>query len=212
MNIQSDISLVTLTRQGDQTAFRHLVEMYQRPIYSLCYRMLGDAGAAEDAAQEVFIRAYYKLEWYDQERKFSTWLYAIASHYCLDQLKLKRRRLQPVSLEALPGWQRISGQPQVQPERLLLQAETTSEVQNLLASLRPAYRLPVILKYWHDMSCEEIAQTLDTSVSAIKSKLFRARKTMAQALKQQAASDPASNPVQASFGQLAVAGGYLCSS
>ena len=177
-NPNDDIHWVMLTKQGARSAFSQLVAAYQGPIYTLCYRMLGDSLAAEDATQEVFIRAYFKLDTYDEGRKFSTWLYAIASHYCLDQLK--RRRLTLISWESLGAWQQPPAQPGAQPERTLLTKESEEEVHRLLEALRPAYRMPVILKYWHGMSCEEIAQALNTSVSAVKSKLFRARKMMAK--------------------------------
>ena len=77
--------------KGDDLAFSRLVEAYQRPVYNLCYRMMGNANDAEDAAQETFIRAYKALNRYDPSRKFSTWLLSIASNYCIDQHR--RRKL-----------------------------------------------------------------------------------------------------------------------
>ncbi len=90
-------------RQGDEQAFAELVEAYQRPVFNLCYRMLGDAGEAEDAAQESFLRAHRNMRRYDPTRSFSTWLLSIASHYCIDQLR--RRRLPVDSLEELEPWE-----------------------------------------------------------------------------------------------------------
>ena len=75
------------TTNGDSTAFNYIADKYQQPVYNLCYRMLGNAHDAEDAAQEVFIRAYAKLDTYDDTAKFSTWLFSIASHYCIDRLR-----------------------------------------------------------------------------------------------------------------------------
>jgi len=77
-------------RRGDQTAFSRLVEAYQRPVYNLCYRMLGNAPEAEDAAQETFVRMYTKLHTYQPDRKLSSWVLSIASHYCIDRLRLRR--------------------------------------------------------------------------------------------------------------------------
>lgn len=173
---------VTLVKKGDNAAFCKIVEKYQRPVYNLCYRMLGNTDEAEDAAQEVFLRAYVKLDSCDDKRQFSTWLFSIASHYCLDKWRKRRTRLalwdDVVSLYYF-------SQHTVQPERAVLETEVTQEVHDLLKTLQPDYRLVVILKYWHTMSYQEIAQTLDTSVSAIKSKLFRARKMMAQTVTRQ---------------------------
>ena len=73
--------------EGDDDAFAQLVELYQKPVYNLCYRMLGTPGDAEDAAQEAFLRAYKNLRRYDRNRSFATWLLSIASHYCIDQLR-----------------------------------------------------------------------------------------------------------------------------
>lgn len=166
-----------MAKQGHSNAFSKIVEKYQRPVYNLCYHMLDDATNAEDATQEVFIRAYFKLHTYDESRQFSTWLFAIASHYCLDRLKMRRVGL--VSWDDLSSRHTISSQGANQPERAFIKAELMAEVRHLLQTLYPEYRTAIILKYWYDMSYEEIAETMETTTSAIKSRLFRARKMMA---------------------------------
>jgi RNA polymerase sigma-70 factor (ECF subfamily) len=168
---------ITLAKNGSRVAFNHIVEKYQQPIYNLCYRMLNNGNDAEDAAQEVFMRAYLKLDSYAETHKFSTWLFSIASHYCID--RLRKKRFQLVSWDDLAPWYPFPSQDSAQPEGTLLKAEADREVRVLLDALSPDYRTIVILKYWHTMSCQEIAQTLGTTVSAIKSKLFRARRMMA---------------------------------
>jgi RNA polymerase sigma-70 factor (ECF subfamily) len=92
--------LIARARAGDETAFSLLVESYQGAIYNLCYRMLGDAAEAEDAAQEVFLRAYSRLSSYDPARPFKTWLFSIASHHSID--RLRKRRLIWLSIEDEP--------------------------------------------------------------------------------------------------------------
>jgi RNA polymerase sigma-70 factor (ECF subfamily) len=168
---------LTQTKNGDRTAFSNIVEKYQRPVHNLCYRMLSNADDAEDAAQEVFTRAYSKLDTYDDTGKFSTWLFSIASHYCID--KLRRRHFRLVQWDDLGSWYHLPDQGTPQPEEVLIQTEITQEIRILLNLLPPDYRMAVILKYWYAMPYQEIAQTLETTVSAIKSKLFRARKMMA---------------------------------
>ena len=170
---------VSQAQQGNRKAFTKIVEAYQRPVYNVCYRMLGNAVEAEDAAQEVFVRAFFKLDTYDSGRKFSSWLFSIASHYAIDQLR--KRRMQVISWDDLPPWRWLPDENSPQPEEYLLKDEATQEVHALLDTLPADYRAAVILKYWHNMPYEEIAQTLSTTVSAIKSKLFRARKMLAQA-------------------------------
>jgi len=168
-------------QKGDQTAFMHIVDAYQRPVYNLCYRMLGDPTEAEDAAQETFLRAYTKLDSYQQTRKFSSWLLSIASHYCID--RLRRRRFQMVSWDDLPPWRWLPD-TEPQPEEVTLTRERQAALRDLLAELPADYRAAIVLRYWHDMSYDEIADTLDTTVSAIKSRLFRARQMMATVAEQ----------------------------
>jgi len=162
-------------QKGDQAAFMHIVDAFQRPVYNLCYRMLGDVTQAEDAAQETFLRVYTKLNTYKHERKFSSWLLSIASHYCIDQLR--RRRYQMVSWDDLPPWRWLPANDP-EPENIVLTHEAHDSLRVLLDALPPDYRAAVILRYWHDMSYEEIAEMLETTVSAIKSRLFRAKQMM----------------------------------
>lgn len=171
-------------RDGNKEAFSRLVEAYQTPVYNLAYRMLGNRGEAEEAAQEAFLRAYSRLHRYDPAYKFSTWMLSIASNYCIDILR--KRRITWLSLdEPLPAEfapQLSSSRPD--PERALEHAEIEDQVRALLDELQPDYRAAVILRYWYELSYEEIAETMDTTVSAIKSRLFRARKMLAAAAQQ----------------------------
>lgn len=168
---------LALTRKGESTAFSHIVEKYQQPVYNLCYRMLNNPNDAEDAAQEVFVRAFFKLDSYDDTAKFSTWLFSIASHYCIDTLR--KRRLNLVQWGDLGAWYQFPDRDTPPPEKVLLEAEAAQEIRVLLNLLPPDYRVAIILKYWYAMSYQEIAQLLETTVGAIKSKLFRARRMLA---------------------------------
>jgi RNA polymerase sigma-70 factor (ECF subfamily) len=174
---------LTRARCGDDAAFTRLVEAYQRPVFNLCYRMLGDAGEAEDAAQETFIRVYTRLASYDPERKFLSWLLAIASHYCID--RLRQRRYSLVSWDALSLYDRLlRPNPQLGPEEVALRHEVQCQAQALLEALPPDYRAVVVLRYWHELSYREIAETLTITLPAVKSRLFRARHLMVQMVAQ----------------------------
>lgn len=163
--------------QGDDDAFAALVEAYQRPVYNLCYRMLGNSEQeAEDAAQETFWRAYQALRRYDPQRSFVTWLLSIAAHYCIDQQR--RRRIPLTSIDDL--LEETLPCPASNPEALTGQAQEAEALRTLLQDLSPTDRAAVILRYWYDFSEEEIARTLSLSVSAVKSRLHRARLTLAQ--------------------------------
>ena len=109
--MEEEQAWIQRAQAGDQEAFACLVEAYQIAVYNLAYRMLGNAVEAEDAAQETFIRVYTRLDTYDSERKFSSWLLAIASHYCID--RLRQRRLGLLSLDELPPlrWLASSSRP-----------------------------------------------------------------------------------------------------
>jgi RNA polymerase sigma-70 factor (ECF subfamily) len=163
---------------GDQSAFTCLVEAYQTPVYNLAYRMLGNSVEAENAAQETFIRMYTKLDTYDPQRKFSSWLLAIASHYCVDLLR--RRRMNYLSLDDLPPMVELSMPKTAQPEQVVVREQDAGAVQKLLEALPPNYRTPVVLRYWYDMSYREIAETMGVTESTIKTRLHRARAKLAQ--------------------------------
>ncbi len=166
-------------RQGDKIAFGKLIEAYQGPVFNLAYRMLNNAREAEEAAQEAFIRAYTRLESYNPAHKFSTWLLSITSNYCIDQIRKRRAILLSID-EPLPPHPALTSDQAKRPESQLIMSEKQEMVQTLLADLAPDYRQAVVLRYWHEMSYDEIAEIMDTTVSAIKSRLFRARKQLAE--------------------------------
>jgi RNA polymerase sigma-70 factor, ECF subfamily len=161
---------------GDETAYANIVETYQRPVFNLCYRMLGDPIDAEDAAQETFWRAYQALNRYDTRRSFPTWLLSIAAHYCIDQQR--KRRIPILSVDLLP--EEDAPDPAPNPEKVVSELEETSQMRRLLSKLGPQDRAAVVLRYWYEFSEEEIARTLSLTVSAVKSRLHRARKELAQ--------------------------------
>jgi RNA polymerase sigma-70 factor (ECF subfamily) len=185
--VVTDQELVSQVLAGDQYAFAELVERYQQPVYNLTYRMLNNAGEAEDAAQEAFLRAYQHIKRYDPERSFKTWLLSIASNYCID--RIRKRRLTWLSIdEPLPPHPSLTS-PETGPESAAVLDERNATIERMLAELAPDYRAAVALRYWYDMSYTEIAETLDTTESAIKSRLFRARQMLAERMKTSEAAD-----------------------
>jgi RNA polymerase sigma-70 factor (ECF subfamily) len=177
MNTDEEKVWVEQAREGDQRAFGLLVQAYQKPVFNLTYRMLGNAQEAEDAAQETFLRAYSSLRQYQPEHKFSTWLFAIANHHCID--RLRKRRVSFVSIEDNPVLENMSGESPL-PERQALLREQSAEMQKLLHELEPEYRLPLVLRYWEEYSYEEIAAAMNITVAAVKSRLFRGRQQIAK--------------------------------
>ena len=168
--------------QGDHQAFAHLVETYKTPVYNLAYRMLHSRSEAEDAAQEIFLRAYTKLATYDHQRRFSTWLLSIASNYCIDVLR--RRRATFVNIDdvafALPS--EVAG-----PERSAINQEQRDAVARAISRLPDTYRLVTVLRYYHDLSYEEIERITNLSEATVNTRLFRARRQLEELLEAEGA-------------------------
>lgn len=170
----AELEWIEKARSGDDEAFANLVGAYQVPVYNLCYRILGDRLDAEDAAQEVFLKAYRNLRRYDAERPFVNWLLKIASNHAIDHLR--RRRARPATdlteveaaADASPG-----------PEAALALDERREMVMETTRRLSPKDRALIVLRYWYDYSYEEMAAALSLSTSAVRSRLHRARMTMA---------------------------------
>lgn len=162
---------------GDHAAFGQLMHRYAGAVYNLAYRMLGSAEDAEDASQEIFLRAYTRLASFDRQRRFSTWLLSIGSNYCID--RLRRRRFAWMTLDdaafALPSKERS-------PERIALDHEQQAIIQRALQQMPEHYRMVTVLRYWSDLSYEEIASVTGLPESTIKTRLHRARHMLAKAL------------------------------
>lgn len=178
--IPDEAHFIEQARRGDAGAFARLVEQYQSAVYSVARRMLGDDAEAEDAAQETFLRAYRQLRTYDPHRRFVPWLLSITTHYCVD--RLRRRRFAGPSLDDDERWDEQWAADVPDPDERLLAEDRAAEAQRLLDGLPPNYRAVVVLKYWRDLSVEEIARATGESVSNVKVKLHRARQAMAKAM------------------------------
>ncbi|MDW8327906.1 MAG: sigma-70 family RNA polymerase sigma factor [Anaerolineales bacterium] len=192
---------ITRARAGDETAFSPLVERYQAAVYNLCYRMLGEPHEAEDAAQETFLRAYAQLRRYDPARSFKTWLLSIAGHHCIDRLRKRRQTWLSIEDDELPPHPNLR-EPNPGPEELIVRREQSAAIQKHLACLAPPDRQVIVMRYWYDLSYEEIAQATGTTVSAVKSRLHRARGHLAERLTSATSNvpRPATRPVLATEG------------
>jgi RNA polymerase sigma-70 factor, ECF subfamily len=176
--VKDERALVVQAQQGSEEAFTQLVEAHQSHVYNLCYRMLGEAQAAEDASQETFLRAFQHLHRYDHGRPFATWLLSIAAHYCID--RLRRRKFSFLSTDDSEDGDPIElPDPEApSPEGEVVHREQREQIQGLLQHLNSVDRAAVVLRYWHDCSEVEIADTLHITVSAVKSRLHRARREL----------------------------------
>lgn len=181
VEVLSDTALVELVLGGTQDAFAILVERYKDAVQNLAYRMLSNATEAEDVTQEVFVRAYTQLATYKPAHKFSTWLLSIASHLAIDQLR--RRRFLALPLEDVPflEWMADLG---AGPEQSILAGEQQDEIQAYLQRLHSKYRAVIVLRYWYDLSYDEIATALNLTQPLVKARLHRARELLARYMRE----------------------------
>ena len=171
---------VLQAQQGNDEAFTNLVETYQKPIYNLCYRMVGEPEEAEDAAQETFLRAYQNLHRYDPSRSFGTWILSIAAHYCIDRLRKRKFAMFSMDAENEDGSSfELPDPASPDPEVESVKQEERDRLHLLLKDLDATDRAAVIMRYWYDFSEVEIASSLKLTVSAVKSRLHRSRRALA---------------------------------
>jgi RNA polymerase sigma-70 factor, ECF subfamily len=183
MQSPDDLILLNRFKIGDASAFGEIVLKYQNKIFNLCRYMLGNAHDAEDAAQDVFLKAFQALPRFQPEASLYTWLYRIATNTCIDYKK------KPV-FESLFGsseegerlvHDRASDAPS--PEKLYQSKQIDRALQEGLGRLSPKLRAIIILKEIEELSYEEIADTLDISMGTVKSRIARAREELQKFLK-----------------------------
>jgi len=167
-----EAELIQRAKQGDLDCFNRLVERYQREVYNLCLRMLGNAPAAEDATQDAFFSAFRGIGKF-RGGSFRAWLFRIAANACRDQLRLLRRR-PTTSLDTLPLELEFD-QRTLSPEDDALRQELGEEIKRALAALPPDQRLAVILRDIEGLDYEEIAQATGSSLGTVKSRINRGR-------------------------------------
>src|SRR5687768_13009138 len=188
MEPDPDAALMLRVKTGDVAAFEELVEKYKQPVVNLLARTLGDAGEAEDLAQNVFVQVYKSAGRYQATARFSTWLFTIARNLCLNEIR--RRARHPVSpLEESPGWASEDNPPRQfedvktdSASAVLLQDELVRKIEEALAGL-PENQRTALLLFREEVSYEEIAGVLHCSLSATKSLIHRARETLKSRLK-----------------------------
>ncbi len=174
-----DDVLIARVRAGEQEAFAMLIERHKRMVYNVAYRLLGNATDAEDAAQETFLRAYTRLVTYVPDGRFGAWLGAICSHWCIDTMRARGRRVQTVALGRVPECERFISRV-AGPEELALRRAGYDEMQAWLADLPAPYRAVLVLRYYQELSYAEIADTLSEPVSTVRMRLFRARNQLSK--------------------------------
>jgi len=177
-----DSELAQLAVRGREGAFRELLTRYQRPVFSLVYRMVRDRTLAEDLAQEAFIRAFAAISSYDPGFKFSNWIFKIANNHTIDYLR--RRKLDTVSIDGSPhaGTREEESRTSLvvastdeNPQQYVENRELGDQIERAIGTLRPEYRSVVLLRHVDGHSYEEIADILELPLGTVKTYLHRAR-------------------------------------
>ena len=178
-----DVALMMRVKNGDHDAFQKLLERHQNMIVGTVAKMLGNASDAQDIAQQVFIRLWKSAPRYKRKAKFTTFLFTIMRNLVFNESK-KRSRRKTYSLEEREeeSFSQIADDPSRSPAAETLQSELQVAVDNAINALPEKQRMAVILRRYENMPYEEIADVLETSVSAVKSHLFRARTELRESL------------------------------
>lgn len=177
-----DHELAEQACHGRERAYRELLERYERPVFSLVFRMVRDRSTAEDLAQEAFVRAFQAIGTYNPSYKFSSWLFKIANNLTIDHLR--KRKLDTVSIHGSPH--AISPEAEERsritlestgedPEAYTENRELGGQIEEAIANLRPEYRTAVLLRHVEGYGYEEVAQIMDVPLGTAKTYIHRGR-------------------------------------
>ena len=174
-------AVLARARQGDDEAFRHLVERHSRSVFRLAYRMTGNEQDAEDVVQESFLRAYRQLGRFEARANFGTWLYRITANCAVDMIRARQARRDQSHREALdPALPLADATPG--PDRLAESAELDRRIGAAMARLSPLERAAFTLRHYEGRTIDEIGRTLGLRTSAAKHSVFRAVRKLRLAL------------------------------
>ncbi len=185
----SDKELASLAAQGRQAAFGELLRRYQRPIFSLVFRMVRDRSLAEDLAQEAFIRAFGAIGSYDPRYKFSSWIFKIANNHTIDHLR--KRKLDTVSIHGSPHARTAREEEETRlvvesggesPQEYVEHKELGSQIEHAIGKLRPEYRTAILLRHVEGYPYDEIAEIMELPLGTVKTYLHRARSELKEHL------------------------------
>jgi RNA polymerase sigma-70 factor (ECF subfamily) len=180
----TDEELVRSVLAGDREGFAELVGRYQGRLVNYLYRLVRDSEEAHDLAQEVFVRVYQALDRFDDQYRFSTWLFRVAQNAAIDVIRKRRIRLVPLGR---PEGDEGSWQPEVADEApsaldRLEGTERDARVREAIEALPWEYRELIVMRHYGELAYEEIARAKEMPLGTVKNKLFRARQMLKTAL------------------------------
>jgi RNA polymerase sigma-70 factor (ECF subfamily) len=185
----SDQQVVVYAQQGREDAYRELISRYERPVFSLIFRMVRDKETAEDLAQETFIKVLNNIDRYLPEFKFSSWLFKIANNITIDFLR--RRQIDTISIEGAPDAVTAESKRATaialasggeSPLQELESKELGEQIEKAIGKLRPEYRACILLRHVEDYSYDEIAEIVKLPLGTVKTYIHRARAELRESL------------------------------
>lgn len=184
-NARNDFNLVAKAKEGDQKAYAEIMQRYKDSIYFMALKMVNNKDDAMDLTVETFAKAFENLDKYKSEFAFSTWLFRIATNNSIDFIR--KKRLNVISLDTLFEEEGEDKYLQVRaeglnPEEISIRKQESEKLKNMVEQLPLRYRTLIILRYYDELSYEEIAQQMDIPLGTVKAQLFRARDLMANIL------------------------------
>ncbi len=183
---KSNSELIQRAIDGDETAYRQLLENYRGAIFNLLFKMVRNKEETEDLVQEAFIKAFKALPSFNEEYAFSTWLYKIAINNCIDHMRKKRLKTYSINkpVRSKDGeLDREFPDTSMSPDKELLHDERTRLIETAIDELPENYKTAILLRHRDEKSYEEIAQLLDIPLGTVKARIFRAREMLKKRLK-----------------------------
>ena len=184
-NAKNDFNLVVRARKGEQKAYADLMQRYKESIYFMVLKMVNNKDDAQDLTVETFGKAFQKLDKYQPEFAFSTWLFRIATNNCIDFIR--KKKLNTLSIDRLVDEEGNNQPLQIKadtlnPEESSIKKQQAQELKLIVEGLPQRYRNLIVLRYFEELSYDEIAKELDLPLGTVKAQLFRARDLLSNVL------------------------------
>lgn len=185
-NLKDDLEIVELAKQGSEAAYSKLLKKYRKSVYYMLLKMVNNPDDAEDLTQEAFAKAFSSLEKFDPRYAFSTWLFRIATNNCIDYIR--KKRIQTISIDT--PYENEDGDsmsfdirdPDLTPSEVMLKEQRKEYLQMAVERLPLKYQKLVDLRYFQELSYEEVSKELELPLGTVKAQLFRARELLNQEL------------------------------
>lgn len=183
---QGNSELIKLAIDGDEGAYKQLLNNYRGALFNLLYKMVRNKEETEDLVQEAFMKAFKALPSFNEEYAFSTWLYKIAINNCIDHMRKKRLKTYSINkpVQSKDGeFDREFPDTSMSPDKHLLADERATLIETAIDELPENYRIAIVLRHSEEKSYEEIAQLLNIPLGTVKARIFRAREMLKKMLK-----------------------------